>query len=82
MINNMKYEVGQVKYEVPGQFSFPTEAIAGIATGGAVLLLIIILILIIYRRQSTQAERTYHKLQIQLDNLESNVRNECKQGQC
>lgn len=79
-VNNMDYLLGRVKYDVPETFSFPTEAIAGIAAGGGFLLLIIILILIIYRRQSTRAERIYHKLQIQLDNLESNVRNECKQA--
>ena len=79
-MNNMKYQVGRVEYDVPETFSFPMEAIAGIAAGGGFLLLVIILILIIYRRQSTRAERIYHKLQIQLDNLESNVRNECKQG--
>lgn len=79
-VNNMKYQVGRVEYDVPETFSFPMEAIAGIAAGGGFLLLIIILILIIYRRQSTRAERIYHKLQIQLDNLESNVRNECKQA--
>ncbi|XP_025107783.1 plexin-B-like [Pomacea canaliculata] len=79
-VSNMRYMVGRVEYDVPEKFSFPMEAIAGIAAGGSFLLLIIILILIIYRRQSTRAERIYHKLQIQLDNLESNVRNECKQA--
>lgn len=79
-VNNMRYQLGHVEYDVPETFSFPTEAIAGIAAGGGFLLLVIILILIIYRRQSTRAERIYHKLQIQLDNLESNVRNECKQA--
>ena len=79
-VNNMEYQVGRVEYDVPETFSFPMEAIAGIAAGGGFLLLVIVLILIIYRRQSTRAERIYHKLQIQLDNLESNVRNECKQG--
>nr|KAG5701673.1 hypothetical protein BaRGS_027831 [Batillaria attramentaria] len=79
-VNNMRYQVGRVEYDVPETFSFPMEAIAGIAAGGGFLLLVIVLILIIYRRQSTRAERIYHKLQIQLDNLESNVRNECKQA--
>ncbi|XP_050412849.2 plexin-B isoform X1 [Patella vulgata] len=79
-INNVRYQVGKVQYEIPEAYAFPFEAIAGIAAGGGFLLLIIILILIIYRRQSTKAERIYRKLQIQLDNLESNVRNECKQA--
>ncbi|ESO91422.1 hypothetical protein LOTGIDRAFT_105554 [Lottia gigantea] len=79
-INNVKFQVGKVEYDVPESYSFPFEAIAGIAAGGGFLLLVIILILIIYRRQNTKAERIYRKLQIQLDNLESNVRNECKQA--
>ncbi|XP_048257731.1 plexin A3-like isoform X1 [Haliotis rufescens] len=79
-VNNLSFHVGRVRYDVPEQYSFPKEAIAGIAASGGFLLLIIILILIIYRRQSTKAERIYRKLQIQLDNLESNVRNECKQA--
>ncbi|XP_041349841.1 plexin-B-like isoform X2 [Gigantopelta aegis] len=79
-INNLRFPVGRVEYDVPEKFSFPKEAIAAIAAGGGFLLLVIVLILIIYRRQSTKAERIYLKLQIQLDNLESNVRNECKQA--
>ncbi|CAL1537486.1 unnamed protein product [Lymnaea stagnalis] len=79
-INNLEFQIGRVEYDVQESFTFPTEAIAGIAAGGGFLLLIIVLILIIYRRQSTKAERIYRKLQIQLDNLESNVRNECKQA--
>ncbi|CAG5129619.1 unnamed protein product, partial [Candidula unifasciata] len=79
-INNLEFIVGRVEYDVPETFTFPSEAIAGIAAGGGFLLLVIVLILIIYRRQSTKAERIYRKLQIQLDNLESNVRNECKQA--
>merc|ERR1719239_2018262 len=75
-VSNLQFTVGRVKYDAPETFEFPTEAIAGIAAGGSFLLLIIILILIIYHFQSTKAERIYKKLQIQLDNLESNVRNE------
>ena len=76
----MEFVVGRVKYDVPETFSFPTEAIAGIIAGGGFLLLVIFIILIIYRLQATKADRIYRKLQIQLDNLESNVRNECKQA--
>ncbi|GFO06432.1 LIM domain-binding protein 3-like [Plakobranchus ocellatus] len=79
-INNLEFYVGRVEYDVPEKYSFPTEAIIAICIIGGALLLIIIIILIIYRRKSTKAERIYRKLQIQLDNLESNVRNECKQA--
>ncbi|XP_055371957.1 plexin-B isoform X2 [Condylostylus longicornis] len=35
---------------------------------------------VVYRRKSTQAEREYKRIQIQMDTLESNVRLECKQA--
>lgn len=79
-VGNLNFIVGRIQYDVPERVKFPDEVIAGIAAAGGFLFLVIILILIIYRRQSTKAERIYRKMQIQLDNLESNVRNECKQG--
>jgi len=69
-----------MRYEVVKSYSFPPEAIGGI-TGGAVLLVLVsVVILLISRRKSTQAEREYKRIQIQMDTLESNVRSECKQG--
>lgn len=79
-VGNIEYTVGSVEYDMDDRFKFPMVAIIGIAAAVVFLLIIIVIILIIYRRQSTQAERIYRKMQIQLDNLESNVRNECKQG--
>ena len=79
-VNSKRYEVGWLKYNIPEVFHFPVEATAGIAAGGGILLVLILLILLVYRRQRCRSERIYRKLQIQLDNLESNVRNECKQG--
>ena len=61
-------------------YTFPPEAIGGITGGGVLLVLVSVVILLIYRRKSTQAEREYKRIQIQMDTLESNVRSECKQG--
>lgn len=61
-------------------YSIPPEAIAGIAAGTACLILLFAVVLVVYRRKSTQAEREYKRIQIQMDTLESNVRSECKQG--
>lgn len=61
-------------------YSFPPEAIVGIAAGVACLVFLFVIVLIVYRRKSTQAEREYKRIQIQMDTLESNVRSECKQG--
>lgn len=56
------------------------EAILGIIVGISVLVVLFFIVLYVYRRKSTQAEREYKRIQIQMDTLESNVRSECKLG--
>uniref|UniRef100_A0A8V5HIX8 Plexin-A1 n=1 Tax=Melopsittacus undulatus TaxID=13146 RepID=A0A8V5HIX8_MELUD len=56
-------------------------AIIGIGGGGGLLLLIIIIVLIAYKRKSRDADRTLKRLQLQMDNLESRVALECKEGE-
>ena len=79
IVGNLVYTVGQLEYQtvesVHGEFW-----IVGVAVGGGVLLTVIFIILVIYKRKRTRAERQFKKLQLQLDTLESNIRNECKQG--
>ena len=36
--------------------------------------------MVIYKHKSSQAEREYKRIQIQMDTLENNVRSECKQA--
>lgn len=57
-------------------------AIVGIGGGGGLLLLVIVAVLIAYKRKSRDADRTLKRLQLQMDNLESRVALECKEGQC
>ena len=59
-----------------------TSEVMKIAVGvvGGFLLLVIVIILAVYKRKSRAAEQQYKAMQLQLDTLESNVRNECKQG--
>lgn len=77
---NLRFPIGYLRYEVVKPYTFPPEAIGGIVAGAVLLLLVSAIILLIYRRKSTQAEREYKRIQIQMDTLESNVRSECKQG--
>lgn len=56
-------------------------AIIGIGGGGGLLLLVIIVVLIAYKRKSRDADRTLKRLQLQMDNLESRVALECKEGE-
>lgn len=77
---NLRFPIGYLHYEVMKPFSFPPEAIATIASGTCLFVFFFIGVLIVYRRKSTQAEREYKRIQIQMDTLESNVRSECKQA--
>lgn len=82
MGKNLKFSVGYLQYDVSLPYSFSPEAITGAITGALCIIIIFLIILFLYRRKSTQAEREYKRIQIQMDTLESNVRSECKQGLC
>ena len=55
-------------------------SLVGMCGGGAVLLLLIIGVLVAYKRKSRAADRSLRRLQLQMDNLESRVALECKEG--
>lgn len=76
----LRFPIGYIRYEVIKPYAFPPEAVAGIAAGTFLLVILFVVVLVVYRRKSTQAEREYKRIQIQMDTLESNVRSECKQG--
>lgn len=79
---NLQFSIGYLLYDVErySTYAFPSEAVAGVAAGTLMLVGLFAVVLIIYCRKSTQAEREYKRIQIQMDTLESNVRSECKQG--
>lgn len=79
MGKNLRFSIGHLRYEPAHNYVFSIEAITGII---AIVFCLVFLcfIVLIYRRKSTQAEREYKRIQIQMDTLESNVRFECKQG--
>lgn len=76
---SLRFPIGYLKYELLKPYTF-SHAIVGIAIGCAIIVCLLFVILIVYRRKSTQAEREYKRIQIQMDTLESNVRMECKQA--
>lgn len=75
---NLRFPIGYIKYDMFKNFTFPPEAVAMIITTSVVIMIFFLVVLIVYRRKSTQAEREYKRIQIQMDTLESNVRSECK----
>ncbi|KAM9325248.1 plexin-B3 [Gastrophryne carolinensis] len=77
-MGNLRFNLGQVKYDVEGQSSFPKEAKIGLGVGAALLVLVVLIIIFMYRRQSKLAMRDYKKVLVQLENLETSVGDQCR----
>ncbi|KAH8398914.1 hypothetical protein KR222_011678, partial [Zaprionus bogoriensis] len=76
---NLRFVVGYLKYDLNKSFII-SQAMLVIILTVITLIIILIIVLFIFRRKSTQAEREYKRIQIQMITLESNVRSECKQA--
>jgi mannitol-specific phosphotransferase system IIBC component len=73
--------VGYLEYESSKILDIPLGYIIGGVSGvGLFVIVTIIVCCCIYKRQKNKSKRDFEKMRYQLDNLESNVRNECKQG--
>ncbi|CAJ1055264.1 plexin-B1 isoform X2 [Xyrichtys novacula] len=77
-MGNLNFTLGKVQYDTHAQSTFPLEAQVGVGVGASIVALIVLIIVLIYRRKSKQAMRDYKKVQIQLENLETSVRDRCK----
>lgn len=76
----LRFPIGHLKYEILKPYSFSNTMVALGVICLFISIALVIMILAVYRRKSTQAEREYKRIQIQMDTLESNVRLECKQA--
>ncbi|XP_063767272.1 plexin-B1 isoform X1 [Eleginops maclovinus] len=77
-MGNLNFSLGKVQYDTLSLATFPLEAQIGVGVGASIVALIVLIIVLIYRRKSKQALRDYKKVQIQLENLETSVRDRCK----
>lgn len=76
---NLRFSIGHLKYDLLKPYNYSPAWFVIVFTIIMVLILLVA-VLIVYRRKSTQAEREYKRIQIQMITLESNVRSECKQA--
>ncbi|XP_044251246.1 plexin-B [Drosophila takahashii] len=76
---NLRFVIGYLKYDLNKPYVF-SHALFVVMLTVAVVVIVLVIVLIIFRRRSTQAEREYKRIQIQMITLESNVRSECKQA--
>lgn len=80
-----KARVGGIEFS-PGVVHITSDsplsstAIIGITAAGALLIFFIVVVLIAYKRKSRESDLTLKRLQMQMDNLESRVALECKEG--
>ncbi|XP_016533798.1 plexin-B1 isoform X2 [Poecilia formosa] len=77
-MGHLNISLGKVQYDNLSPPTFPLEAQIGVGVGASIVALIVLMIVLIYRRKSKQALRDYKKVQIQLENLETSVRDRCK----
>merc|ERR1712038_2216267 len=78
--SSLRYHLGYVQYNVSDEDLISSEVIGAISAVTAILVAIGIVVLIVLKHKSTQVEREYKRIQIQMDILENNVRSECKQA--
>uniref|UniRef100_UPI00358EDA3B plexin-B1-like isoform X3 n=1 Tax=Myxine glutinosa TaxID=7769 RepID=UPI00358EDA3B len=76
VMGNLKFNLGPVEYENAPAMKLKHKI--ALAIGAVVLALSVITIIYIYRRKSKKAIRDYKKVQVQLESLETNVRDTCK----
>lgn len=85
-IANVQVQVGGLHIS-PGAVHIRSDslltlpAIFSITAGGGLLLIIVFIVLLAYRRKSHENDLTLKRLQMQMDNLESRVALECKEGE-
>nr|KAF6335634.1 plexin B1 [Pipistrellus kuhlii] len=77
-MGNLRFALGRVQYDGEGPAASPLAARVGLGVGASLLALGVSVVVLVYRRKSKQALRDYKKVQIQLENLESSVRDRCK----
>ena len=78
----LSYQVGLVQYDLSSSNGehFSAEIIGGISATAAIFIFLAGVVLIILKHKSSETEREYKRIQIQMDLLENNVRSECKQA--
>lgn len=78
LVGGLEFWLGTLHITAERALTLP--AMVGLAVGGGLLLLAITAVLVAYKRKTQDADRTLKRLQLQMDNLESRVALECKEG--
>lgn len=77
---NLEKMVGFLKYKEAEEQNLMVYIVPALLGTAGVIVIIVLVVCWKFRKQQKNAEREYKNIQLQLDNLESTVRNECKQA--
>uniref|UniRef100_A0A915BHS0 Sema domain-containing protein n=3 Tax=Parascaris univalens TaxID=6257 RepID=A0A915BHS0_PARUN len=80
VIGSLRHELGLVEYETSAVRLSLAKLVAVLCAAIAVCTLASILACILYRRKKDEREKDYKRIQLKMEYLEFNVRNECKQA--
>ncbi|EGT44270.1 CBN-PLX-2 protein [Caenorhabditis brenneri] len=77
IIGSLRMELGLIEYSEHGH---PSRILLLIFSLGFLAAITVIIACFLLRRKKRERAQEYHKIKIQMDNLEKNVRKECKQA--
>ena len=84
---NLNFTVGEIQFLQPeGEDNTLTQIIIPAAVGGAVLILALLFLILLcivirrYHKKEKENERLFADLQLQLEEMESGLADECKTG--
>jgi len=75
---NLRYEIGLLRYDTNPTYT--PQVIGGLGAVAAVVVFLFFTLLFIFKNKEKKAEREYKRIQFQMDTLENDIRNECKQA--
>uniref|UniRef100_A0A0N5A3Z0 Sema domain-containing protein n=1 Tax=Parastrongyloides trichosuri TaxID=131310 RepID=A0A0N5A3Z0_PARTI len=85
-VGNLRFEIGSIEYEstVGGNFGVMRMSVIRfillLITVIFAIIIIIFCFITLWKRRNGERERDYKRIQQQMEQMESNVRNECKQA--
>ena len=82
MVGNLEFELGELEYfkEVKSKV-IPMEVWIGVGSGVALFIIVGIIILCWWRRSRRKQKKDIKTLEVQMNNLESKVARECREGE-
>lgn len=80
-VGDLRFSIGMLKYYKVESKGIPLIVWIGVGVGGALVIIVVIVILCWWRRSRRKQKRNLKSLEVQMNNLESKVARECREGE-